>query len=107
METPSTESTVFGVKVASLVFGFLGSALSLSYAKEMSRRQAATAVAAGTIIAVAVEPLVLHYLALPPVLGRAVAFVLGLVAMRLVPAVLSLTDRVKDAKLPVLPDSKE
>ena len=104
----NTTDTVAGIKVATLVFGFLGSAVSLSYAKELTRTQAVTAVFSGTAVAVSAAPLVLRYYGLADdVLERGVAFFAGLVAMRAVPALLAVVDRLRDAKLPSLPEPKE
>jgi hypothetical protein len=104
---PSPVETVAGVKVATLVFSFLGAAVSLSYAKEMTRGQAVTAVLAGTSVAVSAAPLALHYLGLPDPFERGLAFFAGLVAMRAVPALLAVVDRFRNVKLPNVPDSKE
>ena len=61
---PNTLENVAGIKAATLVFSFIGAAVSLSYAKEMTRAQAVTAVLAGTAVAVSAAPLALHYLGL-------------------------------------------
>lgn len=102
----SPDQTVFGIKYSMLIVAFLGSALSLSYAKEMTRKQAITAVLTGTSVAVMGAPVALHYLGLPDTLERAISFFLALVAMRLVPAGLALIDRLRDLKLPWLSDTK-
>lgn len=99
--------SVAGIKYGVLIAGFVGAALSLSYAKELTRPQAITAVVIGTAVSVMATPLVLHYLSLPDELGRAVAFFSGLAAMRAVPVLFSLIDRLRDIKLPWLSDPKE
>ena len=82
-----------GVKsAATLVWAFLGSALSMSYMPKMTRAQTAVAIAAGVVTAVALAPLALHSLGWPDSLERGVSFLLGLVAMPLLPA---LFDRAK------------
>lgn len=103
----SVVESVTGVKAATLVFSFVGAAVSLSYAKEMTRGQAITAVLAGTAVAVSAAPLALHYLGLPDPFERGLAFFAGLVAMRAVPALLAVVDRFRNVKLPSLPDAKE
>lgn len=104
---PTSVENIAGVKGVTLVFAFLGAAVSLSYAKEMTRGQAVTAVLAGTAVAVSAAPLALHYLALPDPFERGLAFFAGLVAMRAVPALLAVVDRFRNVKLPSLPDSEE
>lgn len=79
---------VTGVSLLTLVAGFIGSALQLSYAKDLTRAQAVTALALGTAVAIYGAPLLL--LALPDswhaaALERGIAFFLGLFAMPLVP----------------------
>lgn len=98
MQTPDPE-TVAGIKLATLVPGFLGAALSLSYAKELTRPQAIAAVALGCAVAVYGAPLVMQWLGTgwPDSLERCVAFFLGLFAMPLVPA---LRDAASKLKLP-------
>lgn len=103
----TAESTILGVKTATLVCSFIGAALSLSYAKEMTRMQAVIAVLTGTSVAVFAAPLALHYLGVPEVFERAVAFFIGLLAIRAVPVALGVVERFRDIKLPNLPDNKE
>lgn len=107
IEPNSAGDSVAGIKYATLIFGFVGAAVSLSYAKEMTRTQALTALVTGPAVAVAATPLLLHYLGMPDTLERAVAFFAGLAAMRAVPVFFSLIDRVRSIKLPWLSDPKE
>lgn len=102
-----TADSFEGMKLGTLLFGFLGAAVSLSYAAPLTRTRAFIAVASGTMVAVAGAPLVMHYTSLPDPLERAIAFFAGLVAMRLVPALLGLADRVRGMKIPTLPPLDE
>ena len=99
--------SVAGIKYSVLVFSFIGAAVSLSYAKEMTRPQALTAITVGTVVSVMATPLALHYLGLSAELDRAVAFFSGLAAMRAVPVLFTLIDRMRDIKLPWLADRNE
>jgi len=103
----TAESTILGVKTATLVCSFIGAALSLSYAKEMTRWQAIAAVLTGTSVAVFAAPLALHYLALPDAFERAVAFFVGLASIRAVPVALGMVERLRNVKIPHLPEDKE
>ena len=107
LQTPNAEESIAGIKYGVLIFSFLGAAVSLSYAKELTRPQAVTAVLTGTAVAVMATPLVLHYFDWPSSLERAVAFFAGLAAMRAVPVIFHLIDRLRDIKLPWLSDPKE
>ncbi len=99
--------SIAGIKYATLMAGFLGSVISLSYTKELTRFQMGCGVMSGTIVAVYAAPLALHYINVPDTLERAIAFFTGLAAMRGVPALLNLVDRLKDLKLPAIPDREE
>lgn len=107
VQPPNAEDSIAGIKYGVIIFAFLGAAVSLSYAKEMTRGQAVTAMLTGTAVAVMAAPVALHYLDLPPSLERAVAFFAGLAAMRAVPVFFTLIDRLRDIKLPWLSDPKE
>lgn len=101
-------SDFFGIKTATLIAAFLGSAVSLSYMPQLTRWQLFSSIFTGTAIAVYGAPFVLHFFDTPEVLERGVAFFAGLIAMRAVPVLFYIVDRFKGLKLPVLPDdSKE
>jgi len=87
------------VKYGTVVAGVLGSVVSLSYTQELTKFRAFTAVAGGAATAVYTAPLICHYLSLPS-FENAVAFLVGLAAMRAIPALLGAVDRLKDIKLP-------
>lgn len=87
---PSDLENATGVSLLTLVPGFLGAALQLSYAKDLSRAQALVALALGTAVAIYGAPLVIHWM--PEAwhsepLERGFAFFMGLFAMPLVPIV--------------------
>lgn len=107
IEPTSAPNAVAGISYAVLIGAFIGSAASLSYAKEMTRRQAMTAFLVGGAVACAATPLAMHYLKAPTELAGAVSFFWGLGAMRVVPVFFALIDRAKGAKLPMLPDPTE
>lgn len=87
-------------KYGAVVAGVLGSVISLSYAKELTKFRAFTAVAGGAITAVYTAPLIRHYLGLSDGYENAVTFLVGLAAMRAVPALLDAVEKLRDVKLP-------
>jgi hypothetical protein len=101
MEQPTPDS-IAGIKYAALIAAFAGSAISLRYAKELTKTQAALSFATGGIAAIYVAPLIVHFTGAPDSLDNAVIFATGLVAMRAIPALLALVDRLKDIQLPWL-----
>ena len=96
----------FGVKLASLVAGFAGGVVSLSYLRELSRWQMALAVAAGSLTAGYITPVVLHYIAFKSEIDsgiafksemeNGIAFLIGLTAMNIVPGFINLADRFRN-----------
>lgn len=88
LDPQSASESLIGVKYSTLIAGFLGAAVSLSYTKELTRAQMLGAVAVGTATAVYGAPLALHYLGLPEQFERPVSFFIGLIAMRAIPLVM-------------------
>lgn len=107
MDQPQVESVIAGVKLSSVILAAFGSAISLSYIRNLTRKQAIVSFTSGLVTAVAVTPLVRYYLGLPPGLEGGVAFLAGLGAMAAIPAAIAFVGRFKGAKLPFLPDDKE
>lgn len=101
MRTPDPD-TIAGIKLATLAPGFIGAALSLSYARELTRTQALVAVGLGCAVAVYGAPLVMHWLGAdwPEALERCVSFFLGLFAMPLVPALQGAIANLRNLKTP-------
>lgn len=111
-------SEFFGIKTATLIAAFLGSSISLSYMPELTRWQLVTALLTGVSVAVYGAPLFVHFIEwaaavyghpmeIPEVFERGFAFFVALLAMRLVPVMFSIVDRLKGVKVPFLPESKE
>ena len=81
-----------GVKLASLLAGFAGAVVSLSFVKRLSRGYMLTSVIVGTISAGYLTPLGLAYFHLPAEIQNGLAFIVGLTAMNIVPGILRLSD---------------
>jgi hypothetical protein len=89
MDNPSSAvESLLGVKSATLVAGFIGAVVSLSYNRPLNRVQMLVAVLVGTATAVYGAPLALHYLGLSENMERPVSFFIGVVAMRAIPAIM-------------------
>lgn len=90
-----------GVKsTASLVCAFLGSTISMSYMPKLTPFQTFLAIISGTTTAVVLAPLALHSMGWPETLERGVSFVLGLVAMPILPVGIErLKDLVKSTSI--------
>ena len=92
--------SIAGFKVVTLLTAFTGSAMSLSYAKDLTRTQALVAVATGVAVAVFGAQLLRYYWTLPDSIEPAITFFGGLFAMRAVPAALAAVDALKNLRSP-------
>lgn len=86
---------ILGVKTSVMVAGFAGGVVSLSYLRELSRLQMAMAVLAGTVTSGYLTPLAQHWITMPVEAENAVAFLIGLTAMNIVPGFLKLSEIFK------------
>lgn len=104
MTDPATAAagSFFGVKLASLVAGFAGGVVSLSYLRELTRAQMLLAVATGSLTAGYITPAVLHYILFPSELENGIAFLIGLTAMNIVPGFIALADRFRQNPAAIL-----
>lgn len=94
MPDPTAHIVYLGVKVASLVAGFAGGVVSLSFVKPLSKWQAALAVATGSLSAGYLTPAILVYVG-DPLPELSVAFIVGLTAMNIVPGLVRLSESFK------------
>lgn len=86
----------YGIKVASLVAGFLGASVWLGRSPQMSRWQMFTSVMSGALIAGYGEPLVSYFLNLPQPLQPPVAFFLGLAGMVLAAGIIKVAEALPE-----------
>jgi len=88
-----------GLKVATLVGGFLGALVSLKFIEGLSVKQRGTTVLAGALVSAYVTPIVVEFLELTPKLESGVAFLCGLFGMSFTGAVVkAMPDWVAAAK---------
>lgn len=78
---------LLGVKLSTLVAGFAGGIVSLAFLQGLSRPQAIGAVVVGTLSAAYLTPFAVDKLGIAPTLQNGAAFVIGLCAMSIIPAV--------------------
>lgn len=87
---------VLGLKFATMLAGFAGGVVSLSFVKQLTAGQAALSVFTGTVAAGYLTPVALHYLGIAsPELQNGVAFFVGLTAMNIIPGLLKLSELFK------------
>lgn len=92
----SADAGVFGLKFASLVAGFAGGVVSLSFIRELTKPQAALAVFTGSVTAGYGTPIFLHYIGLQSYeLANGAAFIIGLTAMNIIPGLIKLSEIFK------------
>jgi len=91
-----SEGSILGVKFATLVAGFAGGVVSLSFVRGLTKQQALLSVFTGAVTAGYLTPVVHKYLTLNTLeLQNVAAFVVGLTAMNIVPGLLKLSEMFK------------
>lgn len=99
------ETSIFGIKLAFAVAGFWGGVVSLSFVKNLTPKQGVLAVLTGIALAGYGTPIAAHYvLNTEPSssMANAIAFVLGLTAMNLIPGIVRLSEIWKKDPLSVI-----
>lgn len=96
MFEPTSAAGVVFAKFGMVIAGFAGAILSLSFLKGLNRKQAFAAVLTGFLSSVFTTPFVVAYFGLPgDVESRyGVAFLIGLMAMNLIPAIKAAGERL-------------
>lgn len=85
MSEPVT--TTLGIKLSTTVAGFAGGVVSLAFVQGLTRMQAVASVTVGALTAAYLTPAALYRFDLGPELSNAMAFVIGLCAMSIIPAI--------------------
>jgi hypothetical protein len=80
--------TSLGLKIATLVGGFVGALVSLKFIEGLSVYQRGSTVLAGTMVSAYVTPIVVTYLELTPKMEGGIAFLCGLFGMSFTGAVI-------------------
>lgn len=93
--TQTPDISLFGVKLFSLIAGFAGGVVSLSFVKTLTKTQSALAVFTGAVTAAYSTPVITHFLTVGPEYESSVAFFVGLTAMNIVPGVVELSRAFK------------
>ncbi len=87
------DNNLLGVEAATSVAGFVGAVASLSAVQPLTRLQAVLAVFTGAATAAYCAPLISwYYEGTPEVVENGIAFLLGVMAMRLIPGVIRLAE---------------
>jgi len=83
-----TAGTAIAAKYLSAFAGFVGAILSLTFLKDLTRKQATAAVLVGFSCSIFTTPLAIAHFALPTDSASeyGVAFLIGLLAMNIIPA---------------------
>ena len=92
LDPTAADQNLLGFKVATVVAGFLGGVICLSYLRELTRVQAAGAVLTGAITASYGTPALMYYISMPPPLENFAAFFIGLTAMNIIPGLIKMSD---------------
>lgn len=77
-----------GLQVASMVAGMTGAMVSLVHEKQISRRRMFAILLVGTVAAGYLTPLVSHLTGMPEKMANSLAFLVGLMSMKITDALL-------------------
>lgn len=89
MTEPITITGVLGLKYSTLLGGFLGALVSLSFVAQLGWYARVSAVLTGTFTAAYATPVIVAYWAVGSAAENGIGFLLGLTSMNLIPAVMS------------------
>lgn len=111
MHAPDPDQ-LYGVKLASVIAGFCGSIVALSFLQTMTLWRAMAAVTTGTLSAAYVTPLAVDALhsqfdVVTVAAENGIAFWIGLVALRTAPTVVDGTARLVSRLLRTLPNERD
>jgi Na+/proline symporter len=92
-------SAALGVKLGTIIAGFAGGVVSLAFIQGLNRWQAIAAVVVGALTATYLTPVAVYKLSITtPEMQNGAAFVIGLCAMNIIPAIKrSIDSRVNSA----------
>ena len=87
-----------GVTILSLIFGFIGAALGVSYTQQMTKKEAVAALGAGLACAALLPQLAasLIGMAFAPSVSNGLAFVCGILGMFIVPGLLTIGKKFRE-----------
>ncbi|HHW2988538.1 TPA: peptidase M48, Ste24p [Pseudomonas aeruginosa] len=100
MEPTSIGAGALFAKYSVAIAGFAGAILSLSFLRGLTRKQAGAAVLTGFLSSIFTTPLAVAYFGLPvdAESKNGVAFLIGLLAMNIIPAIKAAAERLLAAK---------
>lgn len=101
-EPTSSAGGFLGLKFSSLIAGFCGGVVSLSYMQSLGTYQRVVAVLTGAASANYGLPVVNHFFDVPGDLQYGVAFVIGLTSMNIIPGIIKLSETLRDDPLSIL-----
>lgn len=97
-----TATTYLGVKHSALLAGFIGSLVALTFLRELTRLQMLAALGTGLATSTYLTPLAMYYFSVAQAMNDGVAFLLGVVAMNIIPAVIAITESIKNDPLAII-----
>lgn len=92
----ATFGSIFGLKYASLIAGFIGGLVSLSFVRTLTKVQMGMSVLVGSVCAGYLTPLGVQYFHFTSEVENGIAFLVGLTAMNLIPGFMNLTKRWRE-----------
>lgn len=97
-----TATTYLGVKHSALLAGFIGSLVALTFLRELTKPQMLAALGTGLATSTYLTPLAMHYFNVAQDMNDGIAFLLGVVAMNIIPAVIAVSETIKSDPLAII-----
>lgn len=88
-------TSIAGLKLSTLLGGFMGSLVSLSFVAGLGMWGRTTAVFTGTVTAAYVTPVVVSYWGVGSAAENGLGFLIGLTSMNLIPAIINASRWVR------------
>lgn len=85
-----------GIKLGILIAGVAGGVVCLSYVKPLNKWQGVLAVFTGAVTSVYLTPIATKYFSMEGPTENGVAFLVGLVAMNILPGIIKLSERFRE-----------
>jgi hypothetical protein len=102
----SAAAGYFGIKPSVIVAGFLGGVIAMTFVRALTRTQMTVAVITGTITTHYLTPMAVYYSGLNVERQDGIAFLIGVMAMNIIPGMLKLSEMFSNDPRSFIPSLK-
>jgi hypothetical protein len=102
----SAAAGYFGIKPSVIVAGFLGGVIAMTFVRALTRTQMVVAVMTGTVTTHYLTPMAVYYTGLNTEREDGIAFLIGIMAMNIIPGMLKLSEIFSNDPRSLIPSLK-